>query len=160
MISASVCLSSQPDTAVQPAKEFCSYTTCWDTISPQDASDEIQWRMDCHKGAWDRAAGGVELVLARRNEERQQPDQDQHEREDRDRRRESCFPSRRSGVRGTVRLRCQCPGLTHRSVPYQSGAPAGHWRRSCSNSLLPTLTVKSTHQTFVVKPKPFVQYHP
>jgi hypothetical protein len=32
MISASVCLSSQPDTAVQPAKEFCSYTTCWDTI--------------------------------------------------------------------------------------------------------------------------------
>ena len=32
-----VCLSSQPDTAVQPAKEFCSYTTCWDT-SPRSVS--------------------------------------------------------------------------------------------------------------------------
>lgn len=32
MISVSVCLSSQPDTAVQPAKERHSYTTCWDTI--------------------------------------------------------------------------------------------------------------------------------
>ena len=32
MISASVCPSSQPDTAVQPAKERHSYTTYWDTI--------------------------------------------------------------------------------------------------------------------------------
>ncbi len=39
MISASVCLSSQPDTAVQPAKEFCSYTTCWDTIL--DKADRV-----------------------------------------------------------------------------------------------------------------------
>ena len=42
MISASVCLSSQPDTAVQPAKEFCSYTTCWDTI----ATASIKSRLD------------------------------------------------------------------------------------------------------------------
>ena len=89
-----------------------------------DASDEIQWRMDCHKGAWDRAAGGVELVLARRNEERQQPDQDQHEREDRDRRRESCPPSRRSGVRGTVRLRCSV------SWSHSSLCPVSIWRTS------------------------------
>jgi hypothetical protein len=29
----SVCHSSQPDTAVQPAKEHASYTTCWDRIA-------------------------------------------------------------------------------------------------------------------------------
>ena len=35
MISVSVCLSSQPDTAVQPAKELNSYTTSWDTIDAE-----------------------------------------------------------------------------------------------------------------------------
>ena len=57
MISASVCLSSQPDTAVQPAKEFCSYTTCWDTIGkPTDnAFAELfngKFRTECLNVFW------------------------------------------------------------------------------------------------------------
>ena len=52
MISASVCLSSQPDTAVQPAKEFCSYTTCWDTIT-----------IEIRRARQDDAAGIQALLL-------------------------------------------------------------------------------------------------
>ena len=67
MISASVCLSSQPDTAVQPAKEFCSYTTCWDTIAIDAAGgfEALQFNPREESGAHYGDCLGFEDLTAR-----------------------------------------------------------------------------------------------
>src|SRR5690606_24660592 len=80
-----------------------------------DTVDEPERRVDLLVGAGYRRAVVVELVLAGRDDERQPPDQQRHEREDRERAREAELPAL-LGRRALGRLLSRAVGRRRRAV--------------------------------------------